>query len=220
MICARMCGTCLTVKSEADFSPTQGRCIECKRAIDAGRERNGKSPIRKQRRAAAPRLTAGELTAEFVRSILDYDPETGAFRWRTRRGTVAAGSVAGRFDRDGYREISINRRTYRAHRLAWLMTYGAWPSKDIDHINGLPYDNRISNLRDVTPSKNMQNLRRGHRDSKSGLLGAHWRAASNTWHSTIKLRGAEHYLGKFDTEIEAHRAYVDAKRKLHEGNTL
>jgi hypothetical protein len=137
---------------------------------------------------------------------LRYDPESGAV-------TVVSTRIR-------YRSISIDGTSYLEHHLVWLIHRGAWPTRFIDHINGDPSDNRIENLREVTQAENIQNQRRGQKSNKStGLLGVtlrpNGRATSRIW-----VNGKNLFLGNFDTPDEAQRAYIDAKRKLHPGNTL
>ena len=159
------------------------------------------------------------LTRDEVLRQLSYDPETGIFRWLTRPARkIQIGDVAGCLD-GGYIFIGINRRLYRAHRLAWLITHGAWPAGDIDHINGCTADNRICNLRDVPHAVNGQNQRATGRQSASGLLGAH--RSGKRWMAKIVNREGRHvFLGRHDTPEAAHQAYLAAKRMLHEGCTL
>jgi hypothetical protein len=81
-----------------------------------------------------------ELTAERLRELLTYDPETGLFVWRVnRRGNPRAGDVAGSYDGQGYLRKSIDDRDYRAHSLAWLHTKGEWPPIGIDHIDTIKW---------------------------------------------------------------------------------
>src|SRR5579862_7745832 len=97
------------------------------------------------------------ITPERLKEVLDYDPATGEFRWKTRLGGKAvAGRVAGYLDR-GYISIRIDRRIYMAHRLAWLWVYGVWPEGWLDHINRKKNDNRIDNLRLAEPWQNQAN---------------------------------------------------------------
>ena len=98
------------------------------------------------------------LTAEMLRSLLSYDPETGEFRWRISRGRVSVGDIAGSHpNRVGYLRIMLGDVEYRAHRLAWLYIYGKWPELVIDHIDRNKTNNRIANLRDVSHAENMRN---------------------------------------------------------------
>lgn len=159
--------------------------------------------------------TAAELAA-----VLAYDPETGLFTWKCDRpGGVKAGTTAGTVNRiNGYRCIGIKGRDYYAHRLAWLFSSGDWPSGRIDHINGDKADNRLCNLRNANHSLNAQNLRRAHRDTVTGLLGAY--RARGRYESRLSVNGKTHHLGYFDSPDEAHAAYIEAKRRLHPGCTI
>lgn len=66
------------------------------------------------------------VTAERLRDVLDYDADTGLFRWKARTSNrVRVGSVAGAHSHVlGYVMISIDGRLYKAHRLAWLHVHG------------------------------------------------------------------------------------------------
>jgi hypothetical protein len=162
------------------------------------------------------------LTQARLRELLRYDPDTGLFTWRqSRRGSARAGDVAGAARHDGYVRVGVGGHKAWAHRLAWLYVHGAWPTQQIDHINGNPSDNRIANLRDVPPRTNMQNERSGRRRKNPGtLLGAHWSTTWKRWKSSINAGGKLQHIGWFDTEQQAHDAYVEAKRRLHLGCTI
>lgn len=95
-------------------------------------------------------MSNNHLTAERLRELLDYDPETGYFRWRRDVGARAwKGQLAGTMARDGYEYIGIDRRRYPAHRLAWLYVHGEWPRGLLRHLNWLRSDNRLENLREA-----------------------------------------------------------------------
>lgn len=164
------------------------------------------------------------LTAERLREVLHYDPETGVFTWAispSRRAPV--GSVAGTLNkRWGYVYISIGSKLYRACRLAWLWVHGVWPDGDVDHKNGVRNDDRVSNLRDVSRGVNMQNQRIAKTNNKSGFLGVSRArgARERPWFSRIKSDGKVKPLGYYATPEEAHQAYLAAKRKMHEGCTI
>jgi hypothetical protein len=160
------------------------------------------------------------LTAERVREVLDYDPETGLFAWKIKPAVrVNIGDRVGWKRGKGYLCANVDRQPYCLHRLAWLWFYGQWPSDEIDHINGVRDDNRIANLRIADRSINNQNLRRAQRNNRgSGLLGAY--RHSGRWQAQITFNGAAYCLGTFDTPTEAHQCYLGAKRLFHPGNTL
>lgn len=85
------------------------------------------------------------LTQSRLKTILHYDPETGMFRWRVSNGAAKAGRLAGSLRPNGYLHIGVDCNRYYSHRLAWLYVYGVWPKDQLDHINGIPNDNRIAN---------------------------------------------------------------------------
>lgn len=156
------------------------------------------------------------LTQERLKELLNYNPDTGIFTWLASSGNgTHAGAIAGSYDKDGYRKIAINRTGYRAHRLAWLFTFGVHPACQIDHINMDKEDNSILNLREATHSENLQNQFMPMRNSKSGLRGACWNVLAKKWKAKINVNHVEHYLGYFDTAEEAHQAYLSAKARLH-----
>jgi hypothetical protein len=104
---------------------------------------------------------------------------------------------------DGYLCVKVNSVKYRAHRVVWLMTYGAWPVGQIDHINGVRDDNRVENLRDVTVTGNQQNQHR-RVDNKSGVTGV--TSEGPYWRAKIRANGKRIDLGTFKTLEEAAAA--------------
>jgi len=149
-----------------------------------------------------------ELTAEFVRAALLYDPLTGIFRRKT--GNLA-GRITGRICK-GYQSVFVGNKHRLSHRVAWLYAYGELPPSSIcvDHINGIPTDNRIANLRLATRSQNAQN----RRSSKTGKKGTCFNRVVGKWQAQICLPGKQIYLGIFDTEDEAHARYLSAAKEL------
>lgn len=157
-------------------------------------------------------MSKTELTAERLREMLDYDPETGVFRWRLSRGRARAGAVAGLVNRLGYVQIRIDRVCYLAHRLAWLWMTAAWPVAEIDHRDLRRANNSWLNLRAADPAQQRQNAPRP-RSNSSGYKGvrvdrARFRAQIGYGYRMIGL-------GSFATAEEAHRAYCAAAAKLY-----
>lgn len=162
-----------------------------------------------------------KLTADRLRDLMLYDQETGFLRWKRNPPRATKDGAAGRLDNDGYRRVRVDRRDYVAHRLAWLYVHGEWPAHQIDHINGDKTDNRLANLRDVPHAINVQNIRRAATGKKScSLLGAFKHRQTNRWQARIRLKGKVISLGYFDTPEQANAAYVEGKRRLHEGCTI
>lgn len=160
-----------------------------------------------------------KLTAERLRALVIYDPETGVFTHRAARKKIRVGEIAGTVDKQsGYALLCIDRRRYYGHRLAFLYMTGKWPKHMVDHRDGNRSNNAFVNLRDASRTINQQNRRSATVGSASGLLGAFKKR--NKWESRIRTGGHIVPLGVFDTALQAHKAYVTAKRQLHEGCTL
>lgn len=161
------------------------------------------------------------VSQERVRQLLDYNPETGVFTWMVdRRGTARAGGIAGSPTTGRYTVIGIDGVLFRAHRLAWLLSYGYMPDQFIDHINGEPSDNRISNLREATPGQNQQNMKSAKSNSRSGVLGVGWHPTDEKWRARIRVDGKLIFIGNFDTKEAAEAAYVAKKREIHPFGTM
>jgi len=154
-----------------------------------------------------------DLTAERLRELFNYDPETGVFRRRVTCSNRRAGEVAGSFSH-GYLRIGIDGRDYLAHRLAWLHVHGVWPAGEVDHRNQTRDDNRIDNLREATHAQNGWNAgKRSH--NASGFKGVSFDKRDRRWVAEIRHHGKRECLGYFDTPEEAHAAYVEAAHRLH-----
>jgi hypothetical protein len=149
-----------------------------------------------------------------VSKILEYCRETGMFKWKVRvNSKVPSGATAGTPQNNGYILITINRKKYLAHRLAWFMEHREFPNGQIDHINGNRIDNRISNLRVVTTSENQQNLRSPR--GKNPYLGVSAIKGTLLWQAHIQVNGMQKNLGRFKTPEDARDAYINAKKTWH-----
>lgn len=157
------------------------------------------------------------LTYEKAKEYFDYDMVTGELTWRiTLTGHIQKGRKAGWLG-NGYRQVTVEHKTYQVHRVIWLLVYGEWPKHHIDHELGVKHDNRICNLRDVSQRENSQNKTR-HREGK--LVGAMKNRRSNKLTSSIRIGTKRVYLGTFDTEQEAHEEYVSACAKVARGEKV
>lgn len=157
------------------------------------------------------------LTADYLKSKLDYDPASGEFRWKVSKGGKRAGDLAGSLNDQGYQLIRVNMIIHRAHRLAWIIMTSEPPSGEIDHIDGNRYNNAWSNLRDVERLDNKRNLGRVTSNT-SGYTGVMWYKAGSKWHAQITVKGKAIHLGYFDNLEDAIEARRNAELiyKFHE----
>ncbi|MCC0067103.1 MAG: HNH endonuclease [Rhodovulum sp.] len=143
---------------------------------------------------------------------MEYDPETGVFRWRVNRQWVKAGAAAGTKHNRGYWAITVDGRSYGAHRLAFLYMIGEWPKGQIDHCDRDRRNNRWGNLRPASHSQNCSN-RSVFASSGTGIKGV--RRRGNKFCAQIRRNGQTEYLGTFVTAAEAAVAFNRAARELH-----
>jgi HNH endonuclease/AP2 domain len=166
----------------------------------------------KQREAEA------QLDADYVRSRLEYDPDTGVFRWKPRNDLGAPywwnGKLAGKragYICKGHLVIRLDGRLYCAHRLAFLIMEGSWPAEFVNHADGNPANNRWNNLRPATLSQSTAARKNQWCMSASGVKGV--RRNGKGWMAEIEPKGKRIYLGTFATIEEASAAYADAARQ-------
>jgi hypothetical protein len=155
-----------------------------------------------------------KLDQKLLKQLLDYNPESGIFRWASRPNrSIRIGDIAGGDNGHGYWTIGIDGKYYMAHQLAWMWVNGAFPVNGIDHINRNPLDNRIENLRDVPHAINKQNMVRAQSNSKTGKLGVRFHLGA--YEANIIVGRKQKYLGRFDSITQAENAYLKAKSELH-----
>lgn len=151
------------------------------------------------------------LTADRLRELLNYDPETGIFTRRAHRKGYHVGTKSGCLNEAGRVLIRVDGILYKAHRLAWLYVNGEWPKNQIDHINNTPSDNRICNPREATDKQNKENIHSPRSDNKCRMRGVCLHKKSGKFVAQIHKDGKNNYLGLFDTADEARIAYLSAK---------
>lgn len=163
-----------------------------------------------------------EITPDYLRERLRYDPETGKLFWRAaapehfklRRAHLAwntrfAGKEAGAILNNSYIYINIKKKVMLVHRIIWAMVHGYWPEQ-VDHINHVRTDNRLANLREVSASGNAQNIGMPI-DNTSGHVGVYWFKTRNVWYARIKVGPKNYHLGYFAKKSDAIAARTAAE---------
>lgn len=174
---------------------------------------------------------------EYLRKVLDYDPDTGVLAWKRRPremfkaerdcnvwNTRFAGKVAGNVHThpSGYKsmQVALNDKDWIAHRIAFAIYHGREPKEQIDHLNRDSLDNRICNLREASDVLNQWNQIKPQKNSNSGYRGVGWHKRTQKWQARIGINGTRKHLGLFDTPEQAHAAYLQAKEKYHQGAVI
>ncbi|MFQ6183638.1 HNH endonuclease signature motif containing protein [Sinorhizobium meliloti] len=167
-----------------------------------------------------------------VNSVLGYEAESGLLFWKERPRSMFttegswkiwnarfAGKEAFTSFKDGYKRGCIFYRHVRAHRVAWMLSHGVWPSGEIDHIDGDRANNKLENLRDVPGAENRKNARRP-RNNISGVVGVSWRKDTRKWSARVKIGGRVKCLGDFKSfdEAVATRKLAESKYGFHENH--
>jgi len=148
------------------------------------------------------------ITQQQLKDVLDYSPEKGEFYWKNKSTAYRCGFIAGSVKNDGYINIGIKGKYYKAHRLAWLYVYGVMPDQLLDHINGNRSDNRIANLRPCNRAENQMNC--SAIKGTSAYKGVSLNKKSGKWTAGIRVNGKYTYLGRYETEEKAHAVYCFA----------
>ena len=162
------------------------------------------------------------ITPELLRQLLRYEPDTGKLFWQSREdgsstskrfNKIFAERSAGRVNSSGYVKLSINGRIFPAHRIAWMMHYGSWPDGQIDHENGCRSDNRICNIRCVTPKENSMNKKVSKKNT-SGFIGVHWNAKNKKWIASISDGNKCKYIGSYKDVRDAVTARLSVQSSM------
>ena len=169
------------------------------------------------------RMNRNEIRPDLVRELFDYNPDTGKFVWLDRDeklshsqksalrfNSLFAGKEAFITPLNGYRSGNIFGTMMMAHRCAWAWVHGEWPNGQIDHINGVRSDNRLSNLRIVDNSENQKNAKL-RSDNSSGCPGVMFDRNQKKWTAKIHERGKRIWLGSFEQLSDAINARKQAE---------
>lgn len=152
-------------------------------------------------------MTHPNISKSGLQSAFTYDPVKGGLSWRLSGGSRKLNQRAGGLTELGYRRIGFKGRIYFEHRLVWMWHHDCVPCL-IDHINNIPSDNRIENLREATSRQNQLN-RSSLPRNKCGHPGLTFRATQNKWRFSFQVGG-------FKTKAGAITGYKLARKFIME----
>lgn len=171
-----------------------------------------------------------ELTLEFLKSIIDYDPATGSATWKKRTAyeftsieaciawnESSAGKPIGTIftNQRGHKYVSVTilGKSYRLSRLIFFYITGRWPTGDIMHKDRVGTNNAWTNLKEVTRAENMKNVAMTSRNT-SGHVGVSWNRHKKKWHASVMVNYKTIHLGYFHNKLDAIAARSKANRDL------
>lgn len=113
------------------------------------------------------------------------------------------------FNEKGYLNVNIKRddgkyKTNRPHRLVMLAFIGE-SNLEVDHINQIKWDNRLSNLRYCTTREN-SHFYRSKLNTSSNYIGV--TKSRNKYCANIRIGKESFYLGTFETQEQANEVYI------------
>jgi hypothetical protein len=153
------------------------------------------------------------MTQKELKEVLDYNPETGIFRWKIRaRPQNPVGSVAGSKRKNDYLQIRIKGKNFLAQRLAWLFMTGCWPVAELDHVNRDRTDNRWVNLREATRVQNAINSK--DKKNSTGYPGVQV-TKEGRFSARVRVGNKRTHLGVYATVEEAAAVVMALRRDLH-----
>jgi hypothetical protein len=155
-----------------------------------------------------------EISQKEALELFEYNSFSGALCWKkTLDNRAPKGKQAG-YINNGYIRIGINRKSYAAHRIIWLIIKGEWPKKQIDHIDGNRSNNKWGNLREATPYENLWNSKK-HKNNSSQYKGVYYHKRSHKWIARIRVHPKRIWIGSFSSALLASKAYEKEEKKYH-----
>ena len=163
-----------------------------------------------------PHMTIRKLDVEHLRERYDCDAVNGVLISRHSGKPVGTRTPGGYFNTQ-YR-LHGTRHTHLRHRIIWALHHNVSDFGELDHINGVPGDDRIDNLREVSHRANLRNARLWSHNT-SGANGVNWERRREKWvaygYACLPCgKSKRFYLGQFSRKADA----IDAKKRFEREN--
>lgn len=143
-----------------------------------------------------------------ARPVHHFKTEWAQKVFNSRQANTKAGTVL-----HGYTQVGFAFGKLAAHRIIFVMHHGYAP-EEVDHIDGNPSNNLLSNLRAVTHGQNMINAKTSARNT-SGYKGVYWHKTTNKWSASIRHNCKLKHLGLFVDIEDARAARKLAESQFH-----
>lgn len=171
-----------------------------------------------------------KLDQKYLNECFSYNKDTGLLSWKTRpehhfKLKRNASVFNSKYPKTiachkklskgwPYRAVKYKGGSMSAHRVIFVMLYGNYDNKEIDHVNGDSADNRLCNLRLASSSENQRNRAIG-KNNTSGVLGVSWCKRRKKWCVGIaKSIGARtSTIGRFNDLEFAELVAQEAREK-------
>ena len=133
--------------------------------------------------------------------FLEYRRDEGVLYWKNV--TSFRTKVGDKFGaiRNGYLRGDINGVRYRVSAIIYFLETGVWADL-VDHLDGDPLNNHISNLRMTDQATNMRNAKK-KTNNKSGITGVLWHVLARKWKAYSREEGKEIHIGLYKCKYEA-----------------
>ena len=141
---------------------------------------------------------------QLLKERVSYCPNTGIIRWLKHTYPGRVNKIADYKGTSGYRRLSIGRKTWLSHRVAFALMTGKFPENDVDHINRIKDDNRWANLREVSKAENARNRGRNPH-SKVGEVGIWYNKRTFKYVAEITYNGKKVFQKSYDNVEDAIR---------------
>jgi hypothetical protein len=152
------------------------------------------------------------LSKDYLNQIFEYRDRE--LYWKVDRGSnKVKNMLVGSADVYGYLETSISKKSYKVHRLIFMMHHGYLP-KIVDHIDGNKLNNNIKNLRPANHNQNNQNSKKPITNT-SGAKGVYWCKNVKKWRVCIRANGKHRHIGLFKDLELADLVAKEARDKYH-----
>lgn len=144
-----------------------------------------------------------KITAERIRSIFDYDPDTGTLTRKVYSKGQFGNVITSHM-------IKVDGERHELSRYIWLHYYGEWPPLDklVEHKDRRRSNNQIGNLRLATHGQN--NYNKDH-SNQYGCRGVEYRSDRRSpWTVRVWVNKKRIYIGAYETIEDAREAYKEA----------